>query len=364
MKKIAVIGLGLIGGSVSLALKRKHKDKVYIYGYDLKKEHLSKALNASAIDQSAESIVEAVKEADIIIVATPVSSIKDVFQEISASENTKAVVTDVCSLKSIVCELAKKYLLVPENFIGGHPMAGSEKGGFDAAHHEIFVGRPYILTPLANTSEKAMQEAHWLIKSLGAKPAVLSPEEHDFAVAYSSHLTHLISWAIVSVALSNRTADIAAKFGGPSFREMTRVSMSSPELWAQILVENREKIQKAAELFLEKFNDLKKELEEGDTKSIQEKIKAIRDKRFEIYRVSEAGGKIYRLEVVLPNKPGQLAKVTSILSKEGINIENIEMMHGEGQGLLFVDISGKENAELALKALRNEGFEASVGEEI
>ncbi|MCX7831794.1 MAG: prephenate dehydrogenase/arogenate dehydrogenase family protein [Actinobacteria bacterium] len=363
MKKVGIVGVGLIGGSIALALKNKYKDKVYIYGYDLNKEHIRKAKEVGAIDECFEEGAQVVQSSDLIIVATPLDKVKEVFQYIAKHQTPDKVVTDVCSLKMKVHKLAETILPYPENFIGGHPMAGSEKGGFDAAHHEIFIGKPYIITPVENTSEMAISEVHWLIKSLGAKPVTLTPEEHDYAVAYNSHLTHVISWAIVSMALKDRTADIAARFGGPSYRDMTRVSMSSPSLWSLILSENKDKVSKAIDLCIKEIISLKSAIESGSREEIEKIIKPARDKRFEIYRASEAKGKIFRLEVVLPNKPGQLAKVTALFGQQGINIENIEMVHGEGQGLLFVDVCGEENAERALSILQAAGFEATISQD-
>lgn len=363
MKKVGVIGLGLIGGSISLALKNKYKDQVHIYGYDVSAETASKALNSGAVDEVLVSPVEVASKADITVIATPLDSFEEVIKQISSADLSGKVVTDVCSLKSWVVEVAESTLENPENFVGGHPMAGSEKGGFDAAHHEIFTGRPYIITPTERTSERAIGEVHWLIRSIGARPVTLSPEEHDLAVAFNSHLTHVVSWAIVSLSLKDKIADIAARFGGPSYREMTRVSMSSPALWAQILSQNSHRVSKAIEMLISELKSFKEIVESGSRELIEEKIKPIRQKRFEIYRAAEEKAEIYRLEVVLPNKPGQLAKVTSLLGKQGINIENIEMVHGEGQGLLFIDLSGQENAVQALNVLKENGFEVSISGE-
>lgn len=363
MKKVGVIGLGLIGGSISLALKNRYKDEVYIYGYDLNDRSALKALSSGALDEILGSPSEVASKAELVIIATPMESVEPVLREISSVDLSTKVITDVCSLKSKVVEAAESLLPNPENFVGGHPMAGSEKGGFDAAHHEIFTGRPYIITPTDATSEFAIGEVHWLIRSIGARPVSLSPEEHDLAVAFNSHLTHVVSWAIVSLATKDRIADVAARFGGPSYREMTRVSMSSPSLWSQILSQNSSNVARAIEMLIKELNSFKEVVESGSRELIEEKIKPIREKRFEIYRTAEERAEIYRVEVVLPNRPGQLARVTSLLGKEGINIENIEMVHGEGQGLLFIDLSGQENALQALKVLKENGFEVSISGE-
>lgn len=360
MKRVGIIGTGLIGGSIALALKKRAGSDFYIYGFDLSRATLKRAKEAGALDRPCTSIEELVCSSDIVLVATPFEAIEPVFEAVAAHLKENQVVTDVCSLKKPVQDIAERILPDPSLFVGGHPMAGSEKGGFDAAHHELFVGRSYILTPTARTSEKALAEVNSLIRALGARPVILSPDEHDFAVAYSSHLTHVISWSLIGVAAKHRTAEIGARFGGPSFRDMTRVAMASPEMWSSILKGNKEYILQAIELFERELEEFKEQIKRGDAAKLARMIAPIREKRFEIYRSYEPEGRIYRLEVVLPNRPGQLAQVAALLSGEGINIENIEMVHGEGQGLLFVDIAGKETANRALKLLLQKGFEAAI----
>jgi len=360
MKRVGIIGTGLIGGSIALALKKRAGDKFFISGFDLSQTTLERARLAGAIDKPCATIAELVSSSDIIVVATPLEAIEPVFEAVASHIGENQVITDVCSLKKPVQDLAEKIFPDSSLFVGGHPMAGSEKGGFDAAHHELFVGRSYILTPTAKTSEKALAEISGLIRVLGARPVILSPDEHDFAVAYSSHLTHVISWSLVAVAAKHRTAEIGARFGGPSYRDMTRVAMAPPEMWSSILKGNKQHVLRAIELFERELQEFKQKIERGDAAELANMITPIREKRFEIYRSYEPEGKIYRLEVVLPNRPGQLARVASLLSSEGINIENIEMVHGEGQGLLFVDIIGEETADKALKLLLQKGFEAAI----
>jgi prephenate dehydrogenase len=360
MKRVGIIGTGLIGGSIALALKKKRGSDFFTLGFDLSRESLEKAVRAGAIDLSCGSIEELVKKSDIVIVATPFEAVPSVFEAIGPYLEDEKVVTDVCSLKKPVQELAEKIFPDPAVFVGGHPMAGSERGGFDAAHHELFVGRSYIITPTPQTSEKALAALSGLIKVLGARPVMLSPEEHDLAVAFSSHLTHIISWCLVATALRERIAEIGARFGGPSYRDATRVAMASPEMWASILKGNRENILKAIEIFEQELKEFKRKIDRGSSEEILNMLLPIREKRFEIYRSLEPGAEIYRLEVVIPNRPGQLARVATLLSGEGVNIENIEMVHGEGQGLLFIDIAGRETAEKALSILIHEGFDAAI----
>lgn len=358
MKKVGIIGLGLIGGSIALSLKKKKS--AIVYGYDTDFETSVEVLKAGAVDELKDSIKELVSSVDLLITAVPLSSIETVFKEITEGWRKDLTITDVCSLKIPVVRAAERIFPSIENFIGGHPMAGSEKGGFTSASHELFVGRPYILTPTEKTQEKALTDAHWLIKKLNARPAVLSPEEHDLAVAYSSHLPHILSWSFVG--LMNRAAilETAAKFGGPSFRDITRISMAPPALWSEILIRNRDNVLSMINNLIEELKKFGEIIKGADEDELRFLIESLREKRMEISRAIEAGEVLYRLEVVLMNRPGELASVTTALGREGINIENIEMVHGEGQGLLFIDIANFEASQKAADILREKGYEVTI----
>lgn len=358
MKKVGIIGLGLIGGSIALCLKRK--GSAQICGFDINNATLEAAFEAHAVDKVAKSIEELVDFSDIIVVSVPLSSVKEVFRKIAEFWKDELIVTDVSSLKSPVVRLAEEIFPLPENFIGGHPMAGSEKGGFSSANYELFVGRTYILTPTEKTSERALKEAHWLIRELNAKPATLPPEEHDYAVAFSSHLPHVLSWSIIGLTEKNRLLDTAAKFGGPSFRDITRVSLAPADLWTQILLNNSERVISLIDEFKKELDEFKRALESMQEEALKEIIEERREKRMEISRALEVGEVLYRAEVILLNKPGELASVTTALGRAGINIENIEMVHGEGQGLLFIDFASREAAEKAMDILKNEGYDVAL----
>ncbi len=360
MKKVGIVGLGLIGGSIARAIKKSSEENVFISAFDTNRSVLQVALFEGVIDAQSESIKEITENSDLIVVATPLSEIENVFAEIGRFITSNTVVTDVASLKVPVIEIARRHLPEPSMFVGGHPMAGSERGGYHAGHHELFSGRVYIVTPVAETSERALKELHWLIKSLKAKPVSLSPEEHDRVVAYNSHLTHVVSWALINVAFEDRIADLAARYGGPSFRDITRVAMSPADLWINILSLNRENVSKMIRMLISELEEFRKALECGDISELRKLIEPARDKRAEITRATEVLREIYRVEVVLPNIPGQLARVTTELGRAGINIENIEMTHGEGEGLLFVDVSGIETAEKASDILKAAGFEVTI----
>jgi prephenate dehydrogenase len=358
MKKVGIIGLGLIGGSIALSLKKKNS--AVVYGLDTDAETAAEALHVGAVDELRDSLKELAASAELLIAAVPLSSIDAVFREIADCLRDDLTVTDVCSLKMPVVRAAENILPSTENFIGGHPMAGSEKGGFKSASHELFIGRTYILTPTEKTSERAIKDAHWLIKELGARPAVLSPEEHDAAVAYSSHLPHVLSWSFVGLMNRDPMLETAAKFGGPSFRDITRISMAPSDLWSQILIRNREKVAIMIEELMQELENFRKILISSDEKKLRFLIETMREKRMEISRAIEAGEVLYRVEVVLMNRPGELAAVTAALGREGINIENIEMVHGEGQGLLFIDIANYEASQKAADILRKKGYEVTV----
>lgn len=361
MRRIAVIGLGLIGGSIALSLKSRKPDEYRITGFDVRSEHSDRALSSGAVDAVADTAEEAVDGVDCVVLAVPVDRIRQILKQLAGSIGPHQVVTDVCSIKVPVVEAAREILPHPENFVGGHPMAGSEKGGFAAASPLLLEARPYILTPVEETRPGALGLVRKMAADTGASVAAVSPQEHDVMVAYSSHLPHVISWTLVNLARNHELFENAARFAGASFRDATRVSMSPVDLWLGIIDTNRENLLTAINEYIGELERFRQNLEDGNLDELKSYLESCRSFREKLFRPAmEEKAPVYRLEVVIPNRPGQLAAVTTLLGRSGINIENIEMVHGEGQGLLFIDVSGEEAMKKALKVLRDSGYQVSV----
>lgn len=241
--KISIIGVGLIGGSLGLALKVK-KPNFKIIGID-KQEIIEKAIAQGAIDEGTVNLEEGIKEADIVIIAIPVKTILNILTQINPFLKKGCIVTDTGSTKGQIAEKADKVLSNDIFFIGGHPMAGSEKYGIDSANHHLFQDRTYILTPTKKSNLGAIEKISSLIKMIGAKRLILDPLEHDRIAGAVSHLPQ-----IMSVSLINMVSELVQKENnnnyfkavGAGFKDMTRIALSPYKVWEDICNTNQENI--------------------------------------------------------------------------------------------------------------------------
>lgn len=274
--KITIIGVGLIGGSIGLAV-RKMRLANKVVGVFRHESTLKRALKAKAIDKGTLSVAEGVKDADIVIVASPVGSIPALVKEALKYCKKTAIVTDAGSTKGwIVAECEKKAAGRPVFFVGSHPMAGSEKTGVEAARSDLFKGVPCIVTKTRSTNKKALEKIKNFWSALGSKVSVMTPEKHDKSISFVSHLPHLIAFSIAGAVPGKYI-----KYAAEGFRDTTRVASSDPDLWAGILLTNKKEVLASAKAFRHTNNMLIKILKKGDEPSLVKflgKAKAKRDK--------------------------------------------------------------------------------------
>ena len=241
--KISIIGVGLIGGSLGLALKEKNPN-FKIVGID-KQQIIEKAIARDAIDEGTVNLEEGIKEADIVIIATPVKTILDLLPKINPFLKKGCLVTDAGSTKGQIVERANKVLSKDVFFIGGHPMAGSEKYGIDSAVPHLFHNKTYILTPTHKSNLTALDKIFLLIKMIGAKKLILDPLEHDRIVSAVSHLPQIIAVSLINVigelALWENNNNYF-KAVGDGFKDMTRIASSPYKMWEDICETNQENI--------------------------------------------------------------------------------------------------------------------------
>src|SRR4030065_2105517 len=242
-KKITIIGVGLIGGSLGLALKKKNP-KFKISGID-KSEIIEKAIARRAIDEGTSNLKNGIKEADVVILATPVKTILDLLPQINPFIKKGCIVTDTGSTKGQIVETADKILSEDVYFIGGHPIAGSEKYGIEEADSHLFQDKTYILTPSKKSNLIALEKIFLLINTIGAKRLVLDPLEHDRVAGAISHLPQ-----ILAVSLTNMIGELSQqenndhyfKAIGEGFKDMTRIASSPYKMWEDICETNQENI--------------------------------------------------------------------------------------------------------------------------
>jgi prephenate dehydrogenase len=242
VKRIAIIGLGLIGGSLALALKKASAKGTEIVGFSRSAETIARARECGAIDDAAKNLASAVSGADMVVIATPVMTTKEVLASISEHLSPKCVVTDTGSTKVQVMQWAGECLSPKISFIGGHPMAGKETSGIDEADADLFRGCVYCLTPSSCATPQAVKKLKRLVESIGAKPFFIDAETHDNLVAGVSHLPMLLSAAFVTTTTKSRLWSDMAKLAAGGYRDFSRLASGNPEMNRDICLTNQEKI--------------------------------------------------------------------------------------------------------------------------
>jgi len=240
--RVAIIGLGLIGGSIGLALKQTNEPGWEIVGHVRHSEAASVALKVGAVDKVEMNLERAVREADLVIIATPVLTIKEILSRIADCLSPGCIVTDTASTKLEVMKWAEELLPPRVDFVGGHPMAGKETYGIQAVEAKLFQGSAYCLTPAKKTSPQAADKVANVVKKLGATPLFVDAQEHDNLVAGISHLPMLVSAALVSATSKDSSWGMMSKLAASGYRDLTRLASGNPEVNAHICLTNRQAI--------------------------------------------------------------------------------------------------------------------------
>ena len=266
-QKISIIGLGMIGGSIAAAVKR-HGIASTVCAWDENRASLVLGQDLGLIDIIAEDLKEAVAEADLIILAVPVFAMKKVFEAI---ELKGQVMTDVGSVKSFVVDAAQSVFGEwPRNFVPGHPIAGSEKNGVLAADPNLFLRHKIILTPndVSNPDAVSQVEAFWI--RLGADVVQMSVSHHDVILAQTSHLPHLLAYALVdTLAVEGNSLEVF-EYAAGGFRDFSRIAASDPTMWSDVFASNKESLVPVLDHYLSKLEHLKQLIESGDVLEVKE----------------------------------------------------------------------------------------------
>jgi len=279
LNKISIVGVGLIGGSLGLALKEKNPN-FKITGID-KQEIIKKAIARGAIDEGTDNLEEGIKEADIVIIATPVKTILDLLPKINFFLKKGCIVTDIGSTKGQIVKRADEVLSKDIFFIGGHPMAGSEEYGVESAKPHLFQDRTYILTPTPKSNLLALEKIFLLIRMVGAKKLILDPLEHDRIVGAVSHLPQ-----IIAVSLINTIGELSLRGNnnnyfnaiGEGFKDMTRIASSPYKIWEDICNTNQQNILEMIQEFRNYLGVIEEKLK-NDPSSLKEEFQKARKLR-------------------------------------------------------------------------------------
>ena len=267
--RVAVIGVGLIGGSFSLALK-KEKLCGHVVGVGRSAANLRIALERGVVDSIAADPAAAARNADLVLVSTPVAQFAKIFQEIKNDLKTGALVTDAGSTKRDVVAVARAGLgaRIPQ-FVPAHPIAGAEHSGAGAANPELFRGRRLVVTPLEENSRQDVETISALWTNLGARVSRMTPEEHDQVFAAVSHLPHLLAFALVSDVSKRPNSAQLFGYAAGGFRDFTRIASSHPEMWRDICVANRDGLLHELRLYGKKLEAMGEMLEASDAKALE-----------------------------------------------------------------------------------------------
>ncbi len=257
--RVAIVGLGLIGGSLGLALRQANMAE-QITGYDLGRGVCEQARKIGAIDQVHTALADVVRGAELIVLATPVGAMRALLQQMATLASPGAVITDVASTKSQVISWAEELLPAQLAFVGGHPMAGKEISGVEAADPALFRNRIYCLTPTAKTPPAALNKVLSLIEVLGARVRFLEPAEHDEQVALVSHLPFLVSTALMTTASEHHTWGDASLLASSGFRDATRLAAGSPEMYRDICLTNHEAVVRTLDDYLAILHNLREQI--------------------------------------------------------------------------------------------------------
>ena len=263
--RIAIIGLGLIGGSMGLALRRA-EEGFEVVGFARRPEVASRALELGAVDRTEGSLISAVKGADVVLMATPAMAMKEILAEIGGSLREGSIVTDTASTKDKVMVWAEETLLPSVSFIGGHPMAGKETSGIEAADGDLFQGCTYCLIAGSGAAKEARDTVAGLVRQIGANPLFIDASEHDSLVAGISHLPLLISVALIAATTKSPSWPEMAGLAASGFRDLTRLASGDPRMSRDICLTNRDPILHWIDDYIEEMRALRCLVSEGGVK--------------------------------------------------------------------------------------------------
>ncbi len=280
LKKLVIVGVGLIGGSFALALRKAGAVR-YVVGVGRSRENMQRALEQGVIDEIAENMASALKNADFILLAMPVGQTEAIMAQVAPHLKNDTVITDAGSTKQDVVTAARNNLKSNlKNFVPGHPIAGAEQSGVSAAQHDLYTGKHVILTPLDETRIDAVEKTTELWQACGAKVSQMQVESHDEILAATSHLPHILAFALMN-HLHQRTDNPGnlLQFAGSGFRDFTRIASSSPEMWRDICLANRKALLKQMAAYQDELKSLQAILNDEDSDALEKAFSQAREIR-------------------------------------------------------------------------------------
>jgi prephenate dehydrogenase len=346
-RRALVVGTGLIGGSIALALRRRGW---HVSGVDADAERARQALATGAVDAVGDD-----PDAEVAFVAVPAAAVAGEVARLLSDPNRRpdAVVTDVSGVKTAIVEAADQ-----PRFIGGHPMAGSEQIGLGGADPDLFAGAVWVLTPTATTDLGAFDRLKGVVMSLGADVLVLSPGDHDRLVAVVSHVPHLVAATLMNAASVGAQQDgTLLRLAAGGFRDMTRVAAGHPDIWPDICAENAAAIVPALDALVADLRAMRARVVERDREALLAELQRASAARRNLPARVARPDHLAELRIPVPDRAGVLAEITSLAADAGIGIFDIEIAHSaEGpRGVLILVVDDAEATTLAA-AVESHGY--------
>jgi prephenate dehydrogenase len=354
--RTAVLGVGLIGGSIGLAARERLGSEVV--GWGPNQGTLERALALGAVDRAASSVAEACADADVVFCASPVSVLPELVGAALEASGGETIVTDAGSTKrELVAALGGD-----ERFIGGHPLAGAETAGVQNARADLFEGARWYLTPTERSSGILYDRLQRLVSELGARPQAIDAAAHDRLMATVSHLPHVLANVLAAQAAAELTRDSERlPEVGPSFRDATRVAGSNPAIWGDIFSANREAIAAAIDDVVARLGEARELIAAGEADAVAGwHAAAGADRR--LLEAEPGAGPLREIRVVVPNRPGIVAELALALSEAGVNIEDMALHPAADMrsGAISLWVAGDEQADRAVSLVAELGHSATA----
>ncbi len=358
LNKIGFIGLGLIGGSIAKKIKSNHPECEIIAtarGIDT----ITEAYSLGLITNNTILSLEAFSNCDIIFLCAPVEKNLEYLRELKNIVSNHTIITDVGSTKTQIHREVIK-LGLEKQFIGGHPMTGSEKTGLSNANEYLLENAYYIITPTKETASTELDAFYAFVKELGSIPLILDYEAHDYATASISHLPHMIAYTLVNLVKDiddeNETMKTIAAGG---FKDITRIASSSPIMWESICMTNQEQLIKLMDKYIASLSELRNNIEHSASQTLLDKFQSAKDYRDSItVRNVKSYNQVHELFLDLADEAGGIAIIASILAFKGISIKNIGIVHNREfeEGVLHIEFYDEDSVDLASELLKEKNY--------
>ncbi len=357
VRKVTIIGLGLIGGSLARAITERTGISD-ITAVTTGEHTIEEALNDGTIKQGFTCLNEYVYDSDIIFLCTPIKQCMEYLEKLQYRVGPETLITDVCSTKAGIINYVEG-LTKHISFIGGHPMAGSEKTGYRASSAHLFENAFYILTPCKFSNDKHMSMLKSLVSQIGGIPVELSAEVHDKVTAGVSHVPHIVASALVNLIRNHPEAEKMHMLAAGGFRDITRIASADPALWESIVTSNKEYVAEALEVYIKNLEEILGIIRNEKKDKIFDFFDSAKSYR-DSFRDNLKGPIIPSYEIVVDvvDRPGVIGKITTILGNHNINIKNLSVTNSREfeNGCLRILLSDHSGMKKAVKLLSDNGY--------